>query len=255
MKKMYNIVVEKFLFLIPSLMFLLYTNVHYLFLLKSNSRFITKIINGFNALHMKSAYIYFIISLILGIYILINGNHKHKLITLITVIGCFFTYNYLLFTETTISEFLTSLLFVSSYLMGIFYTLALLIYLKNKNIEDIKKQIIIGAKVSVIYVAIIFALAILSNTSQYSYATVEQGLTAWFRSTNGLGHALVFLLPLFILFYVEDKTHKYLFYIIVISILDLLIGTKACYYGLLSTLIITIIYLLFALIKKTISLF
>jgi hypothetical protein len=192
---------------------------------------------------MKGSYIYIVISLILAIYILINGNIKHKLIMLATVIGCFFAYDNLLFSEITTSEFLTSLLFVSSYLMGIFYTLALLIYLKDKRIEDIRKKIITSAKIIVIYVVVIFVLAILSNTSQYSYASAEQGLTAWFRSTNGLGHALVFLLPLIILFYVKDKKHKYLFYIIVISILDLMIGTKACYYGLLSTLFITTLYL------------
>jgi hypothetical protein len=103
--------------------------------------------------------------------------------------------------------------------------------LKDKKIEDIKKKVITGAKFVVIYIGIIFVLAILSNTNQYSYISAEQGATAWFRSTNGLGHALVFLLPLFILFYVRDKKNGYLFYIVVIGALDLAIGTKACYYS------------------------
>lgn len=250
MKNKYNIITEKLLLYIPLLMFLLYTNIHFLFAMRSNSKIISMLIKAFNMLYMIGPYIFFVVSLILAIYILINGSKKHKLIMMATGIGCFLMHYNLLSTESTKTVVLTELLFISSYLMGIFYTLSLFIYLKDKKTADITKKIITGAKSIVIYIGVIFVLAILSNTSQYSYVSAEQGLTAWFRSTNGLGHALVFLLPLFILFYLRDKKNKYLFYIVVISILDLLIGTKACYYGLLSTLSITILYLLVDIVKN-----
>ena len=61
---------------------------------------------------------------------------------------------------------------------------------------------------------------------------------------------LLFLLPLFVSLYIKDKGYKYLFYIIVIGLIDLLISTKACYYGLISTLIVGIIYLIIDFITK-----
>lgn len=241
--------IEKLLLFIPFLMFILYTNVHFSFAIKTTSNLIFSILKLFNALYMKGPYIFFIISLTLAVYIFINGNKKQKIITVATMIGCFFMY-YSLVKRGSNIDYLTTLLFVSSYLIGIFYTISFIIYLKDKKISDINKVIIKSAKACVIYIGIVFILAVLSNTSQYSYEAYEQGITAWFRSTNGLGHSLVFLLPLFVLFYVKDKKNKYLFYIIVISILDLVIGTKACYYGLLSTLFITILYLVIDFFKN-----
>lgn len=242
MKNKYNRLIEKFLFYIPFLTFILYTNVHYVFSMQSNSKFISFIINIFNKLYMKGPYIFIGLTLALAIYIFINGSKKQKIITIVTIVGCFLMCFNL--TEDSIKiGFLTVLLFISSYLMGILYVISLFIYIKNKNINDIKKKIIKGMKFIVIYVGITFLLAYISNTSQYSYVTVEQGLTGWIRSTNALGHALVFLLPLFILFYIKDRKNNYLFYIILITVLDLLIGTKACYFGLLSILFIITLYL------------
>ena len=249
MKTKYSIVIEKLLFFIPFLMFILYTNVHFSFAVKSNSNLIFTILKFFNGLYLKGPYIFFIISIALAVYIFINGNRKQKLITIATAVGCFFMYCSLLNREINI-DYLTTLLFVSSYLIGIFYTISLIICFKSRKVKDIQKRIINSAKAIVIYIGIVFVLAVLSNTSQYSYVTYEQGITAWFRSTNGLGHALVFLLPLFVLLYIKDKKINYLFYIIVISILDLVVGTKACYYGLLSTLFITILYLFIDLLKN-----
>lgn len=243
MKNKYNFAMEKIFFFIPLLMFILYTNAHIYYALKSNSELIFEILRRFNALYMKGPYIFLGLSIVLAIYIFINGNKKQKLITIATAIGCFFMYyNFKISTERI--DYLTTLLFVSSYLIGIYYTISLLIYFKDKNINDIKKKVIKGLKVVVIYIAIIFLLAILSNTTQYSYNNAQKGMTGWIQSTNGLGHALVFLLPLFILLYVKNKKHTYLFYIVIIAVLDLLIGTKACYYGLMSTLIVVILYLL-----------
>ena len=233
----------------PFLMFILYTNVHFSFAVKSNSNLVFSILKLFNALYMRGPYIFFIISIFLAIYIFINANKKQKIISIATIVGCFLMYSSLLNRESNIDS-LTTLLFVSSYLIGIFYAISLIIYLKDKKVIDINKKIIKSAKACVIYIAIIFVVAVLSNTSHYSYEAYEQGITAWFRSTNGLGHALVFLLPLFILFYVKEKKKRYLFYIIIISILDLVIGTKACYYGLLSTLFITILYLVIDFFKN-----
>ena len=248
MRNKYNIIIEKILIYIPFLTFLLYTNVHLAFAMQSNSAFVSSIINFFNKLYMKSPYIFLLIALILTIYTLINGSKKQKLITIATIIGCLLMcYN--LTTESIKIGFLTVLLFVSSYLIGILFTLSIYIYIKKNNINDIKKKIITVAKSIVIYVGIMFFLAAISNTNQYSYTYVEQGVTAWIRSTNALGHALVFLLPLFMVCYIRDKKNNYLFYIIVIAILDLLIGTKACYYGLLSTSFITTLYLFIDFIK------
>lgn len=249
MKNKYNRIIEKFLFYIPFLTFILYTSVHYVFSMQSNSKFISFIINMFNKLYMKGPYIFIGLTLVLAIYIFINGSKKQKLITIATIVGCFLMcFN--LTAESIKTWFLTVLLFISSYLIGIFYVISLFIYIKNKNVNDIKKKIIAGMKFIVIYVGIIFLLAVISNTSQYSYVTAEQGLTAWIRSTNALGHALVFLLPLFILFYIKDRKNNYLFYIIVITVLELLIGTKACYFGLLSTLFIIILYLFIDFLKN-----
>lgn len=244
MKNKYNNVVEKFLFYIPVLTFVLYTSVHNVFAMRSNSDFISFIIEILNMFYMKGSYIFLLISLALAIYVLINGNTKHKLITVATILGSFLMCFNLNRESIDNGIFLTVLLFVSSYLMGILYILAISIYTKGKDTTDIKNKIIKSAKAVVIYVGIIFLLAIISNTNQYSYVTEEQGLTAWIKSTNALGHALVFLLPLFVLLYIQDKKYNYLFYIIVIATLDLLIGTKACYYGLLSTLFVSIIYLI-----------
>ncbi len=249
MKNKYNTIIKKFLPYIPFLMFFLFTNIQFSFAMGSNSEIVSILIKCFNFLYMKGPYIFFTISVFLAIYILINGNKKHRLIIAATVVGCFFMHYNLITAESTKINYITELLFISSYLIGIFYTLSLFIYSKDESIDYIKKTIISGAKFIVIYIGAIFVLAILSNTTQYSYSSAEQGLTAWFRSTNGLGHALVFLLPLFILFHIRDKKNNYLFYIIVISILDLLIGTKACYYGLLSTLSVAILYLFIDIIK------
>lgn len=247
MKNKYNFLTEKLLIYIPFIIFILYTNIHYLFAMKSNLSIITVLINIFNFIFMKGPYVFLLISIILIIYIIINGNKKQNLIMIATTIGCFLTYYNSLANE---QGFLTALLFISTYLIGIFYSIALYICLKNKKIDDIKKKIISGAKSVVIYIGIIYFLAIVSNTSQYSYIYSEQGITAWFRSTNGLGHALVFLLPIFISFHIKDKKNSYLFYIIVISILDLLIGTKACYFSLLATLFFTTIYLFIDYMKS-----
>lgn len=249
MKNKNNNIIENFLFYIPFLTFLLYTNVHYVFAMKSNSKFISMIINFFNKLYMKGPYIFLGIALILAIYVLINGSKKQRIITIATIIGCLLMCCNLTNDNIKVG-FLTTLFFISSYLMGILYMLSISIYMKDKKINDIQKKVITGVKLIVIYVGIIFLLATLSNTNQYSYSSAEEGMTAWIRSTNALGHALVFLLPLFILFYVRDKKINYLFYIIVITILDLLIGTKACYYGLLSTLLIVNLYLFIDFLKK-----
>ncbi len=250
MKKKYNFVIEKLLFYVPFIMFILYTNIHFLFAMKSNSEFISLIIDLLNALYMKGPFIFLAISLILAIYIFINGSKKYKLIMFSTIIGCALMYYNLLDTESFTIGFITTLLFVSSYLIGIFYTLAIAIYLKNRNVDDIKKKIIKGSKAIVIYLGISFLLAYISNTNQYSYDYAEQGLTGWIRSTNGLGHALVFLLPFFILSYLKERKNSHLFYIVIIIALELLIGTKACYFGIISTLFITILYLFIDFLKK-----
>ncbi len=249
MKNRFNKITEKILFFIPFLAFILYTNVVFSFARNSNSGFVSIIINCFNKLYMKGPYIFLTISLILAIYVLINGSGKQKLITFATIIGC--TLMFLNLDEVSIEiGFLTILLSLSSYLMGILYPMSIYIFIKDKDITFIQKKIISVVKSITIYLVIIFVLAALSNTNQYSYIIAKQGVTGWIRSTNGLGHALVFLLPLFVLLYVKDKKHRYLFYIIGIAILDLLIGTKACYYGLISTLVITNLYLLIDFVKK-----
>lgn len=248
MRSKFNNIIEKFLFYIPFITFILYTNVHSFFAMRSNSSLISVLINIFNKLYMKGPYIFLGIALLLTIYVLINGSKKQKLITLATVIGCILMgLNYFRNIETS---FLTALLFISSYLMGILYTLSIFIYMKNKSVDDIQTKIIKGIKTIVIYLGVMFLLAIISNTSQYSYNSAEKGLTGWIRSTNALGHSLVFLLPLFILLYIKDRKNNYLFYIIVIIILDLLVGTKACYFGLLSTLFISLLYLFINFSKK-----
>lgn len=249
MKNKYNVVIEKLLLFMPFLMFILYTNVHFSFAVKSNSNLVFSILKLFNALYMRGPHIFFIISIFLAVYIFINANKKQKIISTATMVGCFLMYCSLLNRESNVDS-LTTLLFISSYLIGIFYTISLIIYLKDKRIVDINKKIMKSAKACVIYISIVFVVAVLSNTSHYSYEAYEQGITAWFRSTNGLGHALVFLLPLFILFYVKEKKNKYLFYIIIISILDLVIGTKACFYGLISTLLVTVLYLIIDFFKN-----
>lgn len=248
MRSKFNNIIEKFLFYIPFITFILYTNVHSFFAMRSNSSLISVLINIFNKLYMKGPYIFLGIALLLTIYVLINGSKKQKLITLATVIGCILMcVNYFRNIETS---FLTALLFISTYLMGIIYTLTIFIYIKNKSIDNIQKKIIAGAKFIIIYLGIIFLLATISNTHQYSYLTADQGITAWIISSNALGHALVFLLPLFILFYVKDKKQSYLFYIVVIVVLELLIGTKACYFGLISTLFVVLLYLSINFMKK-----
>ena len=121
MKKNYSIKIEKLLFYIPFLMFLLYTNVHYLFAMQSNSKLISTLINTFNKIYMKGPYIFLGISIILAFYILINGNKLHKSIAIITGVGCFFMHYNLINAGGTINT-LTELSFISSYLIGIFYT-------------------------------------------------------------------------------------------------------------------------------------
>jgi len=240
MKNKYINIVEKLLFFIPFVIFVLYTSVPFVFAIRSNSKIISFIIKIFNYMFMKGPYVFIFICIVLLIYIFLKGEKKQKIITVITIMGTLFMCLNLINIEI---NFLTTLLFVSSYLIGIFYSISLFIYFKNKKVIDIKDKIIKALKFIVNYIFIIFILSIISNTSQYSYYNADQGLTGWFKSTNGLGHALVFLLPLFILFYIKNKKNKYLYYIIVISFLDLLIGTKACYYGLISTLLVSIIYL------------
>lgn len=249
MKNKYSKIIEKILFYVPLLTFILYTNVHYVFSMRSNSKLISFIINIFNNLYIKSHYIFIGLSLVLVIYIFINGSKRQKLITIATIVGCFFMcFN--LTADSIRIGFSTVLTFVSLYLMGIVYIVSIFIHIKKESIHDIKKKIIKVMKIIVIYIGVTFLLSYISNTMQYSYIYPEQGLTGWIRSTNALGHALVFLLPLFILFHIKDEKNNYLFYIIVIVFLDIKIGTKACYFGLLSTLFIVILYLFIDFIKR-----
>ena len=248
--KKYVSIVERFLFYIPFFMFILYTTVNYAYASRTNSELVLKIIGFFNQLFLIGPYIFLIMALILAIYIMIKGNSKQIIITVITFLGCFFTFHNVFTFKNDQAQYLTSLLFVATYLLGIYYTIALFIYLKDKEFKQVKKKFIAGIKTIVYYVGIIYLIALLSNTNVPSYSSTEHGLSGWFKSTNGFGHAFVFLLPLFVSLYIKDKGYKYLFYIIVIGLIDLLISTKACYYGLISTVIVGIIYLIIDFITK-----
>jgi hypothetical protein len=90
---------------------------------------------------MKGPYIFLGLSLILAIYIFINGSKKQRLITIATIVGCFLMcFN--LTAESIKIGFLTVLLFVSSYLIGVLYAISLFIYKKIKILMILKRRLL-----------------------------------------------------------------------------------------------------------------
>ena len=137
--KKYVSIVERFLFYIPFFMFILYTTVNYAYASRTNSELVLKIIGFFNQLFLIGPYIFLIMALILAIYIMIKGNSKQIIITVITFLGCFFTFHNVFTFKNDQAQYLTSLLFVATYLLGIYYTIALFIYLKDKEFKQVKE--------------------------------------------------------------------------------------------------------------------
>lgn len=139
------------------------------------------------------------------------------------------------------------------YYIKLFYFPIVLIALKRcLRKKDISK-LLLAININISVIGITYILAILTNTSLYSYENAY-GLTGWFTSGNELSSTLVLLSLFPLIGFLNTKSLKnkiyYAINCILIIIPLLLTGTKSTFIILLALIIIYFIYFSIILFKK-----
>ncbi len=95
-------------------------------------------------------------------------------------------------------------------------------------------------KIPVIYIGVVFIIALLSQTSVLSYAASARiGVSGWYVSSNSIGHLLTATFPILLYYFINNLKNKWLWLAIILSIFaQFAIGTKAPVFGMGITLLI-----------------
>ena len=241
---------------IPLALLLLFTKIDSYKILFVNNDIIRGLLDLLSNIYPIGPYIFILMALLLTLYILFIGSQKQKIIMIITIIGGFLTYNNSMILKDFKMSFKTELLFISLYLLGILYPISLYNYFQKLNFDQIEKKVRSSLNIFIIIIIFNFIFAYLTDTFTYSYYYSQAGFSGWYIITNGIGHSLLFLLPLYMIYYIKDSNYKSLLYIIAITVIGLLIGTKAFYFSLIATLLLTTIYFIYTFFKnKNIQIF
>lgn len=101
-------------------------------------------------------------------------------------------------------------------------------------------------KIPIIYIGIVFIIALISQTSVLSYATSAKiGVSGWYISSNSIGHLLTVSFPILLYYFINNLKNKWLWLAIALSIFaQFAIGTKAPVFGIGITLLIFLVVLI-----------
>lgn len=201
--------------------------------------------NAFHTNFSPSTIIRPVIPILVILYLFIKKDKKFRLYTLsvFVVFGIYALAHLYLFNKVKTGISYSGVMHEAQYIVNYsFMILNLFIYMyifKDKNTDKLKKSILYS---SLIYISSIY-IAIITNTSSYTYWEEQMGYKGWFESGNSIG-AILLLTTFININYLKDKKYQK----IVIGLLVLLgiflmflIGTRV---GLLGFILLLSLYII-----------
>jgi len=207
-KKSLDIFLAKALLWLPFIVVIFYTKTSASFIYKITNVIFNSIVKFLNFFYPISPYIYIVIALTLLILLLLKRDKKIITISIMTIIGVAMTcYNSLAYKEFNYN-LKVEIAFVAMYILGIIFILLLNRVKENMSFEEIEKTFKKVLKAIIIYIALTFIFALITDTFYLSYRTIEQGMSGWFPVTNPLGHMIIMILPILIYYYFKERNHE-----------------------------------------------
>jgi len=102
-------------------------------------------------------------------------------------------------------------------------------------------------KAPIIYIGIVFIVALISQTAVISYGdTSKIGMSGWYVSSNSIGHLLTITFPILVYYLLNNVKNKVLWLALILSLFaQFAIGTKAPFFGMNITLSIFLMFTIF----------
>lgn len=197
--------------------------------------------NNFETNFSPSTVLRPIISIIVLIYLFFKENKKFKIFIILAglLYGIYGITHLYLFNEIRTGSSYSNVIHEAQYIINYsFMVLNLFLYIyvfKDERIEKLKKSILISIT---IYIVSIF-IAILTNTSSYTYVEEKMGYKGWFESGNSISSILI--LSMFICIgYVKNKKYRKIaipVFILIGIYTTILIGTRVGLFGFILALL------------------
>lgn len=185
------------------------------------------------------SYIRPLVLLVLTIYLLFKKNRVAIIYTAIAIIHSIVIIN----NSYLNSEYFNILSEVREITI-LYYFIFMFIFINEMKLD--KKKLLKYVSINALVISFSIVLAVVTNTSYYTYPLAKTGYTGWFKSSNAIGHILLIGYTMFLNFIENKRGLLYVAMLILLSTVLVYFGTRVTFYG---TIIVLVSYIMISAFK------